>query len=757
MKKFIIVVVCILFSGIALPSEKPLQSMKVGKYPQRWATKYTTKDGLVGENVRAIADCGGGISLGTNAGISAFDGEKWENFTKETAKEQGLNMPNDDITLISCDLFGVIVGTTTGVAVASLFGEGADFFPTGSPVLSIGQIGETSLVGLENGLLTANVEAGKSPDFKPYTLLNGKPIRSIVVDDENAAWIASSDGLYRYDGINLKHFTSGSAGGPVDNDIRSLYLDENGILWIGTAKGLTRYDRKNDWQHITGKNGGLPYEDVLVVTGSNGILWVGTTVGAARWDGKEWHYFQGGRYLPDDRVQAIALTADGAAWLGTPKGASKIEYKMMTLEEKADYILKNLRARHVRYGQVADSRFTRPGDPSSNVLSSSDNDGLWTSMYIAAECYRYAVTGSEEAKRFARQSLEAMMRLQDITGIPGFIARSFAKADEDVGQGGEWNHFTADGQWKWKGDTSSDEVVGHFYGYSVYYDVCATEKEKEEIRPYVHRLMSYIVDNDYYLIDTDGKPTRWGRWNPNFFRRDGRWQRDLNSLEILSHLKTAYHITGDEKFQNEYLKLIREHHYAKHTITQKIKMTTLINHSDDELAYLAYYSLLKNEKDPEIRDYYIKSIRRSQKIEHLERNPLWNFIYGATVATDDLFDLEGSAWTLQHIHPDMIEWGSRNSHRADIEFRLIIGRHLVGALNQASVNVKDIEELLAKGRFGEIESVVPLPADERGMKRWNGNPYALDSGGGGWGEDDGAFYLLPYWMGRYYKFITEEE
>jgi hypothetical protein len=39
--------------------------------------------------------------------------------------------------------------------------------------------------------------------------------------------------------------------------------------------------------------------------------------------------------------------------------------------------------------------------------------------------------------------------------------------------------------------------------------------------------------------------------------------------------------------------------------------------------------------------------------------------------------------------------------------------------------------------------------------KWNGNPFIVDGGNGGRGEDDGAFFLLPYWMGRYFGFVSE--
>ena len=74
------------------------------------------------------------------------------------------------------------------------------------------------------------------------------------------------------------------------------------------------------------------------------------------------------------------------------------------------------------------------------------------------------------------------MRLEAITGIPGFPARSFIKVGADAQpEDGEW-HDTPDKQWRWKGDTSSDEIVGHYFVYPIYYDLVADEAEKPALR-----------------------------------------------------------------------------------------------------------------------------------------------------------------------------------------------------------------------------------------------------------------------------------
>src|ERR1035438_5779477 len=77
-------------------------------------------------------------------------------------------------------------------------------------------------------------------------------------------------------------------------------------------------------------------------------------------------------------------------------------------------------ARHDRHGVVSPSNLRVPGDLSTNQTRDDDNDGLWTSMYAAAECFRYAVTHSSEALANATKSTEAVLFLEEVAGKRGF-------------------------------------------------------------------------------------------------------------------------------------------------------------------------------------------------------------------------------------------------------------------------------------------------------------------------------------------------
>jgi hypothetical protein len=475
-------------------------------------------------------------------------------------------------------------------------------------------------------------------------------------------------------------------------------------------------------------------EFTVAAVESSSIVWIGTAKGAmrVRRDRQAVEYFAGPRWLADDHVTGIGL--DGSVvWLETPKGFSRIEYAPTTLADKSRAFVERVQARHNRWGLTASSQLRVAGDLSTNQPVSTDNDGLWTAMYVAAECFRYKVTADPGARENARRGLQAIMRLESITGIPGFPARSFVKVGDDVQpRDGEW-HDTPDKTWRWKGDTSSDEIVGHYFVYPIYDELVADDEEKSALRGAIERITNHILDHDYQLIDVDGQRTRWGWWGPNAIWDDPD-ETGLRALHILSHLRVALHMTANAqyraRYQRAYDELVNTHKYHLLTRNQKIMVPGHINHSDDELAFLSYYPLLRYEMDPKLLDVYKHSLERSWQIERPERNPLWNVIYAAGTGARE-FDRAESLRTLQEIPMDTIGWTVTNSQRQDVP----------------------IDPM--SDRFGHKQALIVLPYDELPMSKWNGNPYNLDGGNGGRSEDDGAYFLLPYWMGRYHQLFDE--
>ena len=483
-----------------------------------------------------------------------------------------------------------------------------------------------------------------------------------------------------------------------------------------------------------------PVEGLMVFAQEkSGAVWLGSDQGAARFDSKakhpwdRWQYFHGRRWLQDDSVQSIAVEEIGfgrKAFIRTKTGISLIEWRPMRLDEKAKLFEERVEARHVRHGMVADSQLRVPGDVSTSVTHDNDNDGLWTAIYLGAQAYRFAVTRDPLARERAQRSMQLLIRLEEITGIPGFPARSFVSTNEPVPTSGEW-HPTPDKQWLWKGDTSSDELVGHYYGYALYYDLVANDPEKEQIRAVVSRITDHLIRNDYDLIDLDGKPTRWGEWSERFFEtEEGKYEAPLRAIELLSFLKTAHHITGEKKYATAYEGRIQRG-YAQHMrLYRRWIGGGEINFSDDELAYLSYDPLLRYERDRKLRRIYLDGLRFTWKQVRSDVNPLWNYISVASGAGRMWRTIRDESYrTLDRIPTDMIEWTMQNSHRADV---ILVGE---------------------KDRFDRAQLASVLPPDERLVHKWNNSPYRPDGGSNGGREDDGSYFLLPYWMGRYHGWV----
>lgn len=460
---------------------------------------------------------------------------------------------------------------------------------------------------------------------------------------------------------------------------------------------------------------------------SDGLEWSAAARGLYR---NHTEYFAGKRYLPDDEVLAMVPDASRGMWVRTRTGVSHIELREMTLEQKAAAFEQRVTSRHDRYGMVSDSHLAKAGDLTTNQLESSDNDGLWTAMYGAAECFRYSVTKDPDALARARRAIDAVLFLEDVTGVPGLPARSYVKKDDARPKDGSW-HWTADKQIQWKGDTSSDEIVGHFFILSVAYDLLDDAVLKARLATAARRMMDHIIAHGYNLVDVTGKPTTWGKWSPEYFNGNGKSDSALNALELLSFLKTSYHMTGDAKYATEYRKTAVDMKYAEQA-ARYLELREEINYSDEELAMLSFYPFFRYEKDRAMLAPLRRALDQWWQNCEREKNPLWTYIYGVG-RPDRTADLSGALSTLEHIPMDLISWKVVNSDRKDM------------------VMEKEFD------REHQKQARTLLPADERPVMKWNGNPFVVDGGNGGFSEDDGAMFLLPYWMGRFLGVVTASQ
>jgi hypothetical protein len=568
----------------------------------------------------------------------------------------------------------------------------------------------------------------------------------------DSLWVATRKGLFELRGENTRRIFA-----PTDiasGDVRSLEVGSDGRLWIGTSGGIDVYQDGNRVAHFGGAEG-LPCTNVLRLRlDPHGVLWVATRQGLARYDKARWTWRHSLRWVPADHVCDVALAKDGTAYIATTGGLAILKQKNMTLAKKADHYQRLVRARHVRPpGLVEQCILKRAGDLSSHAPTDTDNDGQYTGLYVGAESLRYAVTGEAEAAQNARQSYQAMEFLQTVTDSPGCVARTVIPSDWD--QMADRNRTytpqqvaaeqidnprfkrvenrwrkSRDGKWLWKGDTSSDEITGHYFAYALYYDLVADEAERRRVAQHVRRITDYIIDGGYTLRDVDGRPTLWGDWSPERLWHDPDWQpeRGTNSVEILSFLAVAQHVTGDKKYGREMARLFEEKRYGELILQPKLAAPSEFTYIDDELLALSYRGLLAYDREPKRRAAYLESLGRWFEIVRGDHSPLYAFVYGGIVGGD--FGGTGCVEFLRDSPLDMIDWTVDNRHREDVRL----------------VRLPVIEDL-------QVDRL--LPPSERRLNKWDGNPYDAFGGSGGQSESSSVHWLLPYWMGRYYRIIGD--
>ena len=152
--------------------------------------------------------------------------------------------------------------------------------------------------------------------------------RNMIEDRQGNIWIATWEGIIRYDGNSFTNFT-------IKEDLSRFHVfavleDSRGNIWFGTiGAGVYRYDGKS-FTHFTTKEGlvhdgvGCFYEDNL------GNIWIGTQGGISRFDGNSFRNYTTNEGMTDNDVNSITQDKSGRFWIGTRGEACFFDGKNFT-------------------------------------------------------------------------------------------------------------------------------------------------------------------------------------------------------------------------------------------------------------------------------------------------------------------------------------------------------------------------------------------------------------------------------------------
>jgi len=593
--------------------------------------------------------------------------------------------------------------------------------------IAVNSKGEVMLVGLNSAAIYK-----ENKETNEITVPQGNFINLYAAN--NRFWYLTSDALYFFDGNSWKNIQKGK-------DYTAAAFSNNQIA-IGTLNGYKIIDYKG--LEIEPINSHLPNDSISNITNVNSQFWFASKNGAFVKNGTHFNFFGYQRWLNQKEVIDIAADRSGNVYLLTKTGLNEIVFKQETLAQKAEIINNNLRKYHLRYGFSAETRLLDPNDPTSIRVDDSDNDGLWTSFYLGSEAFRYAVTGDSLAKEHVWETFESYERLISIHSDSIFSSRSFERTGYVANDVKAWRS-SPDQDWWWKGTTSTDEFVGYIFVASVIDQFIAkTPSEKKRLSDYVDYIMNHIITHNYYFLDYDGKPTVWGRLNPDYVNSfaSTQFDRRLNSTLTIAGLQLAYKLTRKEIYKKEAFRMMDKYGYLKNMENpmENIKFTVGFkhlgriimgqdwNHSDDEMAFLTYWVLYHYAFNQNLQKQYAEMIKDHWAIEKPEGDALWNLISYGTCGS---IDLKATLKYLREFPSDCTQYTVENSQRKDLDFL-----------------PSDVKTNFRNQTTREL-----LPKNERPMNRHNANEFELDSQRGGSSCLAGDEYLLPYWMARYLKVI----
>ncbi|WP_338791642.1 two-component regulator propeller domain-containing protein [Bernardetia sp. MNP-M8] len=162
--------------------------------------------------------------------------------------------------------------------------------------------------------------------------LSQSTINDILEDRDGFVWIATDDGLNRYDGQKFtiyKHIRSDSTTIP-DNEVRRLYEDATGKIWIGTVSGLCVYDKNTNqfksYRNHEKNSNSLINNYITAIEEDQDFLWIGTLKGLSKFDTKKETFTnystqeKNSLLLGSNEITSLLIDNQNQLWIGTAKG-----------------------------------------------------------------------------------------------------------------------------------------------------------------------------------------------------------------------------------------------------------------------------------------------------------------------------------------------------------------------------------------------------------------------------------------------------
>jgi hypothetical protein len=380
-----------------------------------------------------------------------------------------------------------------------------------------------------------------------------------------------------------------------------------------------------------------------------------------------------------------------------------------SFETQALRISENIREQHLPFGTVVSPMYESAESSGIATYTRCGDSAIWTGHWLAAESFRYAVTGTDEALRNAQVALEGVHRLVRLTG-GRVLARCTLPVNSRFSEGprreeahhGEYPAEGVDEPWVWIGNTSRDQYLGVFFGLSAAYE--NVPELRDQVREVVAALLDPLLENEWRVVLPDGSVS-------TVF-----WLRPDQQLALLLVGRQV----DPDRFSDQYEDL-RRHAFSTELVVWYETANEHTSYFKFNLLAITFFQLLRLEElDSPRRSEHEQAYERFRKAVASHGNAAFNAVDLALRGANETRDTE-TAELLRHWlqRPPRDEW----------------------------LDLRDAVPACGKDRACDP---IPVPLRVRTDYLWQRSPFLLYGGGVGRIQEPGIDFILPYWMARRY-------
>ncbi len=345
------------------------------------------------------------------------------------------------------------------------------------------------------------------------------------------------------------------------------------------------------------------------------------------------------------------------------------------------------------FGTVLDPIYASSTSSQITGYTRCGDSALWTGAYLAAESFRYKVTGSADALNNVNAALSGLKALTDVTG-DNRLARCMVLANSPFAAGiaseEAANTVHQSLPWIWLDNTSRDEVVGAFFGLGVAFDMVDDPNVKAAAASLAARLIGFVSKHN---------------WTPN---DDIDNTFVLRPEELAMLIQVSNHLNPQSPTSGPPLTL---------PFDTGVKYDVLSNSSyfKFNLDYMSFCNLIRLQNSSTNQAAYVTV--RNYTSSH------------------------GNAFF------DLVDRGIQGANAArDAEALTLLGQWLLRPRRDPYVDLTSTVPVCGAEACQPVPVALRPPTDFL----WQRDPFQLTGGGSGLIESAGIDYILPWWMARYY-------